>query len=361
MFKKTFLAVDVGNKNLKAVWGCYNKQELCILEYDIVKSPDNTIKDGKIIDVEIIVAAIKDIIKRNRIKAHKLIMSISGTGVITREVQLPKSSEGEIENILRYDAQQYFPVDLDNYVMDFRVLDDTSVNSDNMCRVLLVAVPLKQADEYMKIADKLKLDMEAIDIPANSITKLLFGVDNTKTAHFTARDIEEFAVLDIGTDTTGVYIYQNSRLMFNRILLMGSREIDRYISNNMEVDFNDAEKIKLERGKIFSEEEELNESLEDVILCNSMKPAVNSLIIDVNRLVDFYISRSAFGRIQKIYICGGGSQLGSLDKYIGSYFNVPVEFLHKFLNIEYRGKKSKDKFASDFVYMISVTGALVRG
>ncbi|HEY9061239.1 MAG TPA: type IV pilus assembly protein PilM [Pseudobacteroides sp.] len=360
MLKKTFLAVDIGNKNIKAVWGCYGKQAITVLEYDIVKSPDNMINDGKITDIEAVASTIKEIIKRNRIKAGKLIMNISGTGVITREVQLPKSTDEEIDNILKYDAQQYFPVDLDNYVMDFRVLDESSANSDNMCRVLLVAVPLKQADEYMKIAEKLNMDMEAIDIPANSITKLLFGIDNTKAACFTDKGIEEFVVLDIGADTTGVYIYHKGKLMFNRILLMGSREIDRYISNNMEVDSENAEKIKLERGRIFNEDEELNEPFESVSLCNSMKPAVNSLIIDINRLVDFYISRSSFGRIEKIYICGGGSQLQGLDKYIGSYFNVPVEFLHKFLSLEYKGKKSKDKLVAEFVYLANVTGALVR-
>ncbi|KNY26708.1 type IV pilus assembly protein PilM [Pseudobacteroides cellulosolvens] len=360
MLKKTFLAVDIGNTNVKAVWGYYNKQTICILEYDIIKAPENVIKDGKITDVEMMATTLKDIIKKNRIKVNKLIMNISGTGVITREVQLPRSTDEELENILKYDAQQYFPVDLENYVMDFRVLDDAPIGSDNMCRVLLVAVPIKQADEYMKIAERLKLDMEAIDIPANSITKLLFGIGSTKSACSNISAKEEFVVLDIGSDTTGVYIFQNSKLMFNRILLIGSGEIDRYISNSMEIDYLDAQKIKLDRGRVFNEEEEANETIENINLCNYIRPAVDNLILDINRLVEFYVSRSSFGGIKKMYICGGGSQLQGLGKYIGNYFNIPVDYLHKFLNIEYKGKKGMDKFTADFVYMINATGTLIR-
>ncbi|MDP4180213.1 MAG: type IV pilus assembly protein PilM [Bacillota bacterium] len=355
MFKKTFLAVDIGNKNIKVVWGYYSKPQIYILEYDIVNTPGNIINDGRILSLEYIMKTLSGIIKKNKIKANKLIMNISGTGVITREIQLPKSTDDELESILKYDAQQYFPVDLEDYVMDFKILDDGASNNENTCRVLLVAVPLKQANDYMYIAEKLKIEMEAIDIPANSITKLVYGNASSEKTKF-----EEAAILDFGADTTGVYIFQDSKLMFNRILLSGSREIDKSLAKDQEIDISNAETLKIKKAKIFNDEDEIGETEDSIQICNAIRPAINSLMIDITRLIDFYASRSTYSKIQKIYMCGGGSMLAGLGKYVESYFNVPVEFLNNVANIEYKGKKSTEIFSKDYILLTNAIGALVR-
>jgi len=189
----------------------------------------------------------------------------------------------------------------------------------------------------------------------------LFGIDQGKGVPY--RDLygcSEFAVLDIGADTTGVYIFNNNKLSFNRILLNGSREIDKLITKELDIDLKSACDLKKTSAKIFNEEDEATESNNSIQICNIIKPAINNIITDINRLFEFYNSRNMHSRIQKIFICGGGSKLYGLGNYISSYFNIPVEPLVLLSNFEYKGKKKKEEYIMDFDYLINAVGGIIR-
>lgn len=360
MFRKPCIALDIGNKNTKMVCGMVEKKSIHIHEYGISNTPENSIKDGRIINSAAIADTVKEFIKKHKIKAGKIIINITGTGVITRDIQLPRSTDEEIGKMLEYDVQQYFPVDLENYVLDFKVQEEISNPDGVFNRIFLAAVPIKQADEYMKIPGLLNMEMEAIDLPANSVSKFLSFIGVVKSGTEGLKAYKEYAVLDIGCETTGVYIFYEDKLRFNRILLTGSGNMDSLITNHYNIGTVQAEETKILTAKIFSEEEEAGETRESIQLCNVIRPAVNSLIMDINRFFDFYNSRSTGNRIQTIYLCGGGSKLEGLDAYISSYFNIPVTYVAASDSIRYMGTKKQEEFKNDFAYLINAIGAVVR-
>jgi type IV pilus assembly protein PilM len=243
---------------------------------------------------------------------------------------------------------------------EIKVQEEVANAEGVFSRIILAAVPIQQADEYMKIPKLLKMEMEAIDLPANSVSKFLSGTGTIKSGAEGMTAFKEYAVLDIGFETTGVYIFYEDKLRFNRILLTGSGNIDNLIKNDYNVSSGQAEETKIVNAKIFGEEEEAGKTRELVQLCNVIRPAVNNLIIEINRFFDFYNSRSNGNRIQMIYLCGGGSKLNSLDAYISSYFNIPVRHVTASDNIIYTGVKKPEEFKNDFAYLANAIGAVVR-
>ncbi len=360
LFRKSYLALDIGNKNMKMVWGGTEKDKIHIYEYGIVNSPADSIKDGRIINPAAIARVVKEFIKKHKIKTDKMIANITGTGVITRDIQLPKSTDEEIEKMLEYEARQYFPVDLGNYVLDYKVQEEVMNPEGVFNRLILAAVPVKQADEYMEIPHLLDMEMKAMDLPANSISKSLFGFGAGRNRADENYQVREFAVLDIGSDTTGVYIFYDGRLKFNRILLNGSSDVDRLISKEFNVALKQAEEIKRLKAKVFSEEDEVKELPELVQLCRAIRPAVNNIITDISRFFDFYNSRNTGNKIETIYICGGGSKLKGLDAYIGSYFNISAERISSPDSVVYKGNRRQEEFKEDFACLVSAIGAVVR-
>lgn len=359
MFEKKYVAADIGNHNIKLVCGYVNKERFIIDEYAIIDTPANSIKDGKITNAKALAGAISEVMEMNGMKGKNLILNITGTGVITRDVQLPRSTEEELEKMLQYEAQQYFPVDLENYVMDFKVLEELENTDAALSRVLLVAVPLKQVNEYMKLPGLLKMNLSAIDLPANCVMKFLFS-GGVEVAGSSKELQEEFAVVDIGSETTGVCIFSGNKLMFSRILLNGSNEIDKLISYEYGVDFKRAEKEKINMDRLVNEDFVQDQVNERLAMVEYIKPAVNNLLEDINRFIEFYNSRGTGKRLKKIVIFGGGSKLNGLESYMSSYFNLPVEYLRNVENVLYKGKKGLAKFQEDFVYLINAAGALVR-
>lgn len=360
MLKKKYLAIDVGNSKTKIVHGGIEKDKIVVDNYFIADTPSGIIDDGKIKNLNGLVVFLKDTIKKSKIRSRHLVLNITGTGVITRDIQLPKSTNEELEKMLEFEAQQYFPVELDNYVMDFKVLEDIETGEGIFNRVLLAAVPKIQVDEYMKVEKKLKKEIAAIDIPADNISKVFFSENHIQKEQSSKELPNEFAVLDLGAKTTGVYIFSSGNLKFSRILLSGSSEIDQLIAGQLSVDFEKAEEIKIMSGRLISDDESINPNSDEARISNIIKPYINNILSDINRFIEFYNSRSTKNKLDKIYICGGGSKLSGLDSYFKSYFNIPVEYMDPKKFAVYSGKAEDKDFDKDFTLLVNAIGCIVR-
>jgi type IV pilus assembly protein PilM len=360
MLIKKYLAIDVGNSKTKIVHGGIEKDKIVVENYFITDTPSGVIEDGKIKNLDELVEFLKASIKKSKIRNRHLILSITGTGVITRDIQLPKSSNEELEKMIEFEAQQYFPVELENYIMDFKVLDEIETSEGIFNRILLVAVPKTQIDEYMNVHKKLKKEIVAIDIPANNICKLIFGRGAVDKGYENNGLPGEFAVLDFGAKTTGVYIFSAGKIMFSRILLNGSNDIDDMIANKLNVEFEKAEEIKITAGKLIGDDESVNSKGNATRISEIMKPVINNIMSDINRFIEFYNSRSTGNKLEKIYLCGGGSKLKGLDMYLKNYFNMPVEYLEPQKYVVYKGKINVEEIDNDFVFLVNALGSLVR-
>jgi len=354
MFEKKLIALDIGNKTTKIVYGCTNKKNIAVHNYEIIKTPKDCIKDGVIFNAELLSQALIQAFKANKIPKADLVINVTGTGVITREIQLPLSTDKEIEQILEFEAQQYFPVDLQNYTSDFKVLENVTDSDGAHTRILIVAAPNKQIEGYIHLAKLLKLQLIAIDIPANCVIK---GFSYKSMQNINAK--EEYAVVDIGYDTSMVSIFQNNLLKFSRILLNGSADIDRLIANQFNLDYKKAEEMKI-AFKGTSEAQLEVAATSEKELVNVIEKAMNNIVSDISRFIEFSNSRDNSNNVQRIFICGGGSKLAGLSEYFAGYFNLPVSLLPFGNEIIYKGKKDKNGFEEDYIRLINAIGGLVR-
>ncbi len=354
MFEKKLITLDIGNKTTKIVYGSSNKKNIIVNDYDIIETPKDCINDGIIINAELLSQALTQAFKRNKMPKADLVINVTGTAVITREIQIPLSTDKEIEQILEFEAQQYFPVDLQNYTSDFKVLENVMDSEGAHSRVLIVAAPNKQIEGYLQLSKLLKRQLISIDIPANCVLKEF----SYRTMHTISKE-EDYALVDIGHNTSMVCIFQNDHLKFNRILLNGSAEIDGFISNRFNLENTKAEALKVS-FEGFSETKAEVAASSEADLGDVIKNAMDNIITDISRFIDFYNSRENSNHVQRIFICGGGSKLKGLSEYFSSYFNMPVSTLTVGNEIIYKGKQDKQIFDEDYIRLVNAIGGLVR-
>lgn len=354
MFENKLIALDIGNNTIKVVYGYANNRNIIINEYDIIKMPVNCMNDGIIINIDELAKVILYSLKKNKMTGGSLVLNVTGTRVITRDIQIPSASDQEIEQILEFEAQQYFPVDLQNYTVDFKVLERIKTDEGEQLRVLIVAAPNKQVEEFIQLSKLLKKPLKAIDLPANCVLKIL--------SHNAVQNVidDGWAVVDIGKDTSLVCIFRNNTLKFNRILLNGSAEIDQSIANKLNVEYGRAEEFKTSFSGLTEVYEEAAATGEAEEIGEIIKNSVNNIITDVNRFIDFYNSRESQNHVQKIYLYGGGSKLKGLPEYFTNYFNMPVTLVPLQKGIIYKGRKGKKVFEEDFNQLINAIGGLIR-
>lgn len=353
MFDKQYLTIDMASSNIKLVSGTNKKSNLIIDGYSITPTPNGVLNNGNIINSELILTTLKDQIRNNRLKSDGLIFIISSSNVIIRLVQLPKSDSKEVGMILKHEANQFFPVDLKDYVYDFKILEDIETPDGIFTKVLLVAIPIKLVDEYMKLGEMLKIKVHAIDVPVNCVYKLVSGSDSQEFLNIQPNiHNQNYAILDIGQSTVNVSIFSKGILKNTRLLQGGSNRINSAIIETLKMDEQESERYKLKKLN-------LSDNLMDPEL-KPVKASVDSIFYGVNRFIDFYSSMNTIDNLTNIYLCGGGSKIIGIEQYAANYFGIPASFIDRGNSLVYKGSNSQQDFSNAFPLLVNAFGALVR-
>lgn len=322
ILQKTVLGIDIGSFSIKIVEITQNGGKSEIINYAIAKTPENSVNDGKIMDVDKVASVIEGLLLKNFSKTKRVISVISSSALLTREVNIPKMNESDIEKYISLDSQQYFPVNLDDYILDFKVLEEVSGVKGPELMVFLVAVPQNIVNDYMKLFNKLKLDIEAIDIAPNALSKLAKAISVNKITS-KKEDNMTTAVIDLGAETTTVTIVENGVLQFSRSIPSGGNGLTQSIANTFGLNMQEAEEYKLKNSEIVLETHDstnLSSSISDTI-----KPMLDSLASYINKFFEFYCTRNTLNKIDSIYLTGGGSLLKGIEEYYRGLFNMPTK------------------------------------
>lgn len=167
---KKRVSVEVGRYLLKIASGgfddCIKVEKLIDVpfqELDVLKS-DNY---NEIVLAELLQKKLKQA-KLTRYGVNVVLSCIPN--LLIREIVIPMAEIDEMYNIVKFEAKQFFPVNIDNYVIDFKVIEHTD---DGKQRILVAALPKDIVERIINTCKKAKLKMNKIDIEANVISKLV--------------------------------------------------------------------------------------------------------------------------------------------------------------------------------------------
>lgn len=317
------LGIEIGNFYTKLLVG--DKKNKFFGKRLMINTPSNVITNGKIIDINSLADVINETLKRNNIREKQVCFTISSSNNIIRDLELPLMKEDEVEKALSYEIEQYIP-DYENYVIDYRYLPNIAEKNKTI-RVLIASSPKDIIEKYVKLAEMLKLKLEAIDVYSNSIYKAYKKVNLAEGI---------VALIDIGAVVTNVTVIDNGNYIFSRSIEFGGNKVTQIIANSFNMDFEAAEKYK--KTKRFVGEEDYKDIENAIIL------SFSEVFQQLSRIFDYYYA-TYHKNIQKIIMLGGTSKLLGLREYVEDYFKIPAFVVE----------------TEDYLYFLPVYGCLLRG
>lgn len=158
--------------------------------------------------------------------------------------------------------------------------------------------PMVHIGALERVANELSLDLVAVAAEPFAVSRSVVGTDSSSA--FSA------ILIDVGGGTTDIAVVSDGGVEGTKMFAIGGRSFTRMVSNDLEVDYNDAEKLKInvESDKIRKEIKEA---------------AVKSL----QKTLDVWhdgveLALSEFEAVDhlpiKILLCGGGSSLTLLSE-----------------------------------------------
>ena len=121
--KKITVGLDVGSGLVKAVVIDHSGPSPELVKVVITPLNDTAIVEGEVMDHGIVADAIRQTLEATGVKTKSLVAAVGGRDVIVKKISIERVKEAQARELMRWEAEQHVPFDMDSVELDFQVLD----------------------------------------------------------------------------------------------------------------------------------------------------------------------------------------------------------------------------------------------
>ncbi len=320
---KQLLGLDIGSSSIKIVQMKESKGRYTLQKFGIKPLEPDTIVDGTVMDAGKVVAAIKQLLKEQRVRGKQVATSISGHSVIVKKITLPTMPEEELETQVRLAAEQYIPFDINDVTLDFHILNPNEQAEDGEPQISLLLVAAKK-DKVEELADLVVgagLTPLVLDVDA-------FAIENMYDINYHAAPGEITALVNIGASVMNINIVKDGTSVFTRDISIGGNRYTEAIQRELGASFEEAEAAKKGEGRATLDREAVAAILATVNI---------EVASEVANSIDYFRTTNMDGEIGRILLCGGGARVKGLTEQLSQRMGVTVEIANPFAEIDTSG------------------------
>ncbi|MDD4169470.1 MAG: pilus assembly protein PilM [Desulfotomaculaceae bacterium] len=155
--------------------------------YERINLPDGAVVDGNVAEPEVVAGALKQLWSSAGFKSREVVLGVANKAVLVRFATLPKVPEDKIARMIRFQAQEYLPVDLSSTVWDFAVINELDSDRGPQVEVLLVAAMREMLEVFLSTLSAAEL--APLDINYSGLALLRIWPAEKKTGAIVMVDV----------------------------------------------------------------------------------------------------------------------------------------------------------------------------
>lgn len=331
------LSIDITNESITIIeLTVSQKKQTNIHNVLIFETPEDAYEDGIIKDADRMASAIREQLSSRGITNKNAIFVLSSAKIVNREVVVPFVKPNKIRGIINANSSEYFPVNIEDYVVSHSVLE-TVVDAENnkQIRVLAVAAPTQMVKSYYELAGLAGLNVVSVDYIGNAMLQL---IKTQTSANATTM------VIQLGSESTVLNIVQGDNLLLQRTVPYGTNSVVNVIMDEKGVDATTAMTL-LQNDRLITVDFDDNEAT----------GAFRYLINNIGRVMDYYASKNPEKPIDDVFLTGDGALIKGIDGLFKIQLNVNTRIMDSLYNIKF--DPSIDLKVYNPVYLVTSIGA----
>lgn len=331
------LTIDITNESITIIEVTPSmKKQTDIHNALIFETPEDAYEDGTIKDVERIAGAIREQLNAKGITNRNVIFLLTSTRVVNREVLIPEVKENKIRGIINANASEYFPVNIEDYVVSHSVLEHvTGEDKTKQIKLMVVAAPISMVKSYYELGSTLGFNVQSIDYVGNAMLQLI----KTQTSSSMTT-----MVIQLGSESTILNIVQGDTLLLQRTVPYGTNAVVTEVMDERGVDATTAMTL-LQNERIITVD------FDD----NAATGAFRYLINNIGRVIDYYVSKNPDKPIDDVYLTGDGALIRGIDGLFKIQLNIQTRVMDSLYNIKFDSRIDQNIYNP--VYLIAAIGA----
>jgi len=345
---KNIVAVDIGSYAVKAVELDIKKKGES-LRYQVVRAgyetlPRDAIVEGTIIDSTSVSDAVKSALESGKITNKNILISLSGSSVIVKKIALPQMKPEEMAESIVWEAKHNIPYPFEETSVDYAILNPNPASPEDNLDIMLVAVKKEKITAYSNVIYQAQKNLVAVEVDG-------FGLLNCYEINYPELFPEKTAALvNMGAHVTNIIVVERGIPQVLRDLDLGGFFFTENLSKEMDISFEEAEKLLQGAPAGSHNPEQLNDILERNI---------SDMLAEVDKTLSFHTAEGArTKKIDFIFLSGG---LAGLKRMTGAFeraFQTPTRLLDPFRHIQYNESRLNPAYYQKLPLVFAVATGL---
>ena len=313
--KKNTVGLDIGSGLIKVAVIDHSGPAPELVRVAIAPLLADAIVEGEIMDPAIVSEAIMAALQSAGVTTRDVVTAVGGRDVIIKKIQIERVKEQQARELMRWEAEQHVPFDMESVELDFQILDPDAGGME--MNVLLVAAKRELIESKLRVLGEAGLTPVAVDVDA-------FALHNAFELNYPEAMQGVVALVNIGHEVTNINILDDGIPILTRDITVGTRRF--------------REDLQRDRGLSPDEASQLIQGYDrsphlDAVLDGRGE----EIAVGVERAAAFLASSSrSAGNLRSVYICGGGSRIPGLGEALGVRLRLPVEHANPLANLAVR-------------------------
>lgn len=333
LFSKKILGLDIGTSSLKLCELDVKKDKATLVKFAYSPLPPRAVEGGEITDPQLVGQMIQQVYQQNGFKAKHVAAGLFGSSVVTRKISMPKMDSKLIREQLRWEAEQYLPMDINQSSLEYQILKSKKEPGDNQS-VLIVAAKHEHIFRYFETIAVAGLKTEIIDVAS-------FALANCFEFNY-GKSSDSLALVNIGHGITNFVVLDGGDVTYSRDIPFGALTYTAEIQKEMGVSFEEADALKTSASQNQAVPQEVNTAI-----YNLNDQFADEIVNSFN----YYINAIPNGqKISRFFLTGGGVYIPGIAETISKASRVPYEMMNPFLKISHNPKY----FSAEYMQQIKM-------
>jgi type IV pilus assembly protein PilM len=282
--------------------------------------PPGVVVSGEIRDTEALAGALRRFFELHKLPKKGIRVGLSNNRIGVRVFEIEGvTDEKQLENAIRFRAEEVLPIPLDEAVLDYVVLDDeTREDGTQVRRILLVVAYREVVDRYLAACRGAGLEVVGVDLEAFALLRSLAApTDEPGTGG-------ALVAVAIGYDRTTIAVSTGRYCEFTRVLDWGGWSLNVAIARELDVPPSEVESVK---RQLSLNEQTTIEGLtpeQSTKVRNAVERALSAFTRELVSSLHFYQAQPGALGIGEIVITGGTAHMPGLAESVGRLIGAPV-------------------------------------
>ena len=317
--------IEIGQSSLKALRCHLEGDQIVTDTFDFVEYP-KILSQPEAEPEALVSDALEQFISRNDLKgAIRIGVSVPGQSGLAKFFKPPPVEVKKIADIVKYEAKQQIPFDLNDVIWDFQQMEGAQIEDGYALdsEVGLFAMKKEAVFRALKPFRDKAMDIDLVQLAPISLYNL---ISHERFAESMAND--EFdpehppkstVILSIGTDSSDLIVTNGFRI-WQRSIPIGGNHFTRQLTKDLKLTFAKAEHLK--RNAMQADDPKL--------VFQAMRPVFNDMVTEIQRSLSFFKSLNKKAEIDGMLVMGNTAKMPGLLQFLNKNLGMDVELFDKF-------------------------------